>query len=244
MILSWSNLFPYENLPSQGRKRADNPYIIYFKTIWHNIKVVRDIVLLLMVVCCHVAKCTLGTFGHAFDGLDDVLGWEFHSEFRGILRLIQNWTFWTPEFSSEFYFSDCKLCSRQFWTHFFRFGILSCHLFFQFHELENDSATFVSGKWHQILILNTPTLFAHTIANPLLTISTWYTQIYENLIDVSRYRYHCWSTNTGKNGLWWWRSCWFLIRLQSGIRDRATPCYWFRLGLSGHNPQHYWRWWW
>ncbi len=30
-------------------------------------------------------------------------------------------------------FSDRKMCSRQFWTHFFRFRILSRHLFFQFH---------------------------------------------------------------------------------------------------------------
>ncbi len=52
------------------------------------------------------------------------------------------------------------------------------------------------------------------------------------------------STNTGKNGLWWQRSCWFLIQLQSGTQDRATPCYWFCLGLSGHNPRHYQRWWW
>jgi hypothetical protein len=48
MILSWSNLIPDEKLPSQGRKRAKNPWIIHFETIWHNIKVVTDIVLLLM----------------------------------------------------------------------------------------------------------------------------------------------------------------------------------------------------
>ncbi len=125
------------------------------------------------------------------------------------------------------------MCSRQFWRHFFQFGILSRHLFSQFHELENVPAIFVSGKWHQILILNAPTLFSRTIANPLLTISTWYTQIYENLIDVSRYPHRCWSTNTGKNVLWWQRSCWFSIRLQSGIRDRATPCYWFRWDCPG-----------
>ncbi len=46
------------------------------------------------------------------------LGWEIHSEFRRILRLIQFRTFWTPEFSSESYFSNPKMCSRQFWTQF------------------------------------------------------------------------------------------------------------------------------
>ncbi len=40
------------------------------------------------------------------------LGWEIHSEFRRILQLIQFRTFWTLEFSSEFYFSDRKMCSR------------------------------------------------------------------------------------------------------------------------------------
>jgi hypothetical protein len=34
------------------------------------------------------------------------LGWEIRSEFRKIPRLFQFRTFWTPEFSSEFYFSD------------------------------------------------------------------------------------------------------------------------------------------
>ncbi len=66
--------------------------------------------------------------------------------------------------------------------------------FFPFHESENIPTIYVSGKWHQISILNVPICFAHTIAKPLLTISTWYTQIYENLIDVSRYRHHCWGT--------------------------------------------------
>ncbi len=182
-----------------------------------------------------------------WEQLDEVylqLGWEIHLEFRGIPWLIQFRTFWTPEFSSGFYFSDRKMCSRQFWTRLLRFRILSCLRFFQFHESENVPAIYVSGEWHQILKRNAPTLFARTIANPLLTISTWYTQIYENLIDVSRYRHHCWSTNTGKNGLWRQRSCWFLIWLQSGIWDRATPCFWFCLGLSGHYPWHYPRWWW
>ncbi len=48
--------------------------------------------------------------------------------------------FWTPEFSSEFYFSDRKMCSRQFATRSLRFGILSRHWFFQFHESENFPA--------------------------------------------------------------------------------------------------------
>jgi hypothetical protein len=43
-----------------------------------------------------------------------LLGWEIHSEFRGIPRLFRFRTFWTPEFSSEFYLSDRKMCSRQF----------------------------------------------------------------------------------------------------------------------------------
>jgi hypothetical protein len=34
------------------------------------------------------------------------LGWEIRLEFRGIQRLIRFRTFWTPEFSSEIYFSD------------------------------------------------------------------------------------------------------------------------------------------
>ncbi len=36
------------------------------------------------------------------------LGWEIRSEFRGILQLFWFRTSWTPEFSSEFYFSDRK----------------------------------------------------------------------------------------------------------------------------------------
>jgi hypothetical protein len=42
------------------------------------------------------------------------LGWKIRLEFRGIPQLFRFWTFWTPEFSSEFYFSDRKMCSRQF----------------------------------------------------------------------------------------------------------------------------------
>ncbi len=73
------------------------------------------------------------------------LGWEIHSEFRRIPQLIRFQTFWTPKLSSEFYFTDRKMCSRQFWTRFFRFGILSRHRFFRFHESENVPAIFVSG---------------------------------------------------------------------------------------------------
>ncbi len=112
------------------------------------------------------------------------LGWEIHSGFHGIPRLHRFRTFWTPEFSLEFYFSDRKMSSHQFWTRFFCFGILSRHLFFRFHESENVPAINVSGKWHQILILNAPNLFARTIAIPLLLISTWYTQKLVNLIDA------------------------------------------------------------
>ncbi len=88
------------------------------------------------------------------------LGWKIHLGFRRIPQLFWFWTFWTPEFSSEFYFSDCKMCSRQFWTHFFWFGILSCHWLFRFHELENIHAINVSGKWHQILIYSMHQLFS------------------------------------------------------------------------------------
>ncbi len=65
------------------------------------------------------------------------------------------------------------MCSRQFWTQFHQFGILSRHQFFQFHESEYVPAIYVSGEWHQISILNAPIFFAHTIANSLLTISIW-----------------------------------------------------------------------
>ncbi len=68
------------------------------------------------------------------------LEWEIRLEFRRIPQLLRFRTFWTPEFSSEFFFSDRKMCSRQFWTCFFRFGILSRHLFFRFHESENIPA--------------------------------------------------------------------------------------------------------
>ncbi len=81
------------------------------------------------------------------------LGWEIHSEFRGIPQLIWFRTFWTPEFSLEFYFSDRKMCSRQFWTRFFRFRILSCHRFFRFQESENVPTIIVSGIiWRQTYI--------------------------------------------------------------------------------------------
>ncbi len=72
--------------------------------------------------------------------LKRVLGWEIRLELRWIPWLFQFWTFWTPEFSSEFYFLIIKMCSRQFWTHFLRFRILSCHWFFRFHESENIPA--------------------------------------------------------------------------------------------------------
>ena len=42
------------------------------------------------------------------------LGWEIRSEFHRIPQFFRFRTFWTPEFSSEFYFSDSKMCSRQF----------------------------------------------------------------------------------------------------------------------------------
>ncbi len=75
----------------------------------------------------------------------DGLGWEICLEFHGIPRLIRFRTFWTPEFSSEIYFYDRKMYSHQFWTHFIRFRILFRHELFQFHELENVPAIFVSG---------------------------------------------------------------------------------------------------
>jgi hypothetical protein len=83
------------------------------------------------------------------------------------------------------------MCFRQFRTLSHQFETLSHHQFFQFHESENIPAMFVSGKWHQFLRLNAPTLFACTITITLLTISTQYTQIYEDLSDISK---------TGKNG--------------------------------------------
>jgi hypothetical protein len=47
-------------------------------------------------------------------GIVPKLGWEIRLEFRRIPQLIQFRTFSIPEFSSEFYFSDRKMCSRQF----------------------------------------------------------------------------------------------------------------------------------
>ncbi len=99
------------------------------------------------------------------------LGWEIRSEFRGIPQLFRFWTFWTPEFSSEFYFSDRKMYSRQFWTRFFRFGILSRHQLFRFHESENVPAINVSGKWHQIWIFSMHQLFSRA---PLPSHCSWY----------------------------------------------------------------------
>ncbi len=109
-----------------------------------------------------------GTMPHQHRRL---LGWEIHLEFRGILQLIRFQTFRTPEFSSEFYFSDCKMCSRQFWTCFFRFGILSCHWLFQFHESEKVPAINVSGEWHQISIYSMHQLFS---CAPLPSHCSWY----------------------------------------------------------------------
>ncbi len=123
----------------------------------------------------------------------------------GIPWLFRFRMFWNPELSLEFYFSDRKMSSRQFRTRFCRFRILTRHQFFQFHESENVPTIYVSGKWNQILRLNALTLFVRTITITLLTISARYTQIYENLIDISRYWHLCCSTNTGKNG-WWWQS--------------------------------------
>ncbi len=78
-----------------------------------------------------------------------MLGWEICSELREILWLIWFWTFWTPKFSSEFYLSDRKMCFRQFWTHFFWFGILSHHLFFRNHESENIPAISIFSAHHE-----------------------------------------------------------------------------------------------
>ncbi len=77
-----------------------------------------------------------------------ILSWEIRSEFRGIPQLFQFQTFWTPEFSSEFYFSDRKMCSRQFVTYSRRFRILSHHQLFRFHELENVPAFFLAHHYH------------------------------------------------------------------------------------------------
>ncbi len=55
---------------------------------------------------------------HSFTPYPSLLGWEISLEFRGIPPLIRFWTFWTSEFSSEYYFSDCIMYSRQFWTRF------------------------------------------------------------------------------------------------------------------------------
>ncbi len=105
-------------------------------------------------VLCHVSfQSTGGTNISTVNALllvdlyvrDCSLGWEIRSKFCGIPQLIRFRTFWTPEFLSEFYFSDRKMCSLQFWTRFFQFRILSRHQFFQFHESENVPAIFVSG---------------------------------------------------------------------------------------------------
>jgi hypothetical protein len=46
-------------------------------------------------------------------------------------------------------FFRSKMCSRQFWTRFLRFGILSCHWFFQIHELENIPAIIIFLARHE-----------------------------------------------------------------------------------------------
>jgi hypothetical protein len=61
------------------------------------------------------------------------LGSEIRSGFHGIPQLFQFQTFSTPEFSSVFHFSDCKICSCQFGICSPQFGILSCHQLFQLH---------------------------------------------------------------------------------------------------------------
>ncbi len=51
--------------------------------------------------------------------------------------------FGTPEFSSEFHFTDRKTCSHQLWRLTRQFKILSCHWFFQFHASENIPTIFM-----------------------------------------------------------------------------------------------------
>ncbi len=70
------------------------------------------------------------------------LGWEIWSKFCGILPLFWFQTFSPPEFSSEFHYSNHKICSRQIGTCSHCFGILSCHLFFHFHASEKKSRHF------------------------------------------------------------------------------------------------------
>ncbi len=71
-----------------------------------------------------------------------VLGWEIWLEFRRILQLFQFRTFSPPELSSEFHFSDHKICSPKFRIRSRRFRILSRYQFFQFHVSENVRAIF------------------------------------------------------------------------------------------------------
>ncbi len=73
------------------------------------------------------------------------LGWEIHSEFHGIPQLIWFRTFWTPEFSSEFHFSDCKMCSRQFWAVLFSVKNLLLPT-----TSQRTSTAFLAGKKHQV----------------------------------------------------------------------------------------------
>jgi hypothetical protein len=119
--------------------------------------------------------------------LCDWLGWEIRSEFRGIPQLFRFWTFWTPEFSSEFYFFNRKMCSRQFWTRFFWVRNPPPPLIVPISWIGKCSR--YKCQWQvasNFDILNAQTLFARTITIPLLLISTWYTQKLENLIDVQQ----------------------------------------------------------
>ncbi len=102
-----------------------------------------------MKKCRQVRLCA--TFLERYDASEWIfLGWEIHLEIRGIPQLIWFRTFWTPEFSLEFYFSYRKMCSRQFWACFLWFGILSHHRFFRFHKLEYIPA--ISIFWPAIKI--------------------------------------------------------------------------------------------
>ncbi len=151
---------------------------------------------------------------------------------------------WTPKFLLEFYFSDCKKCSRQFWTRFLQFGILSRHWFIRFHESENVPSI---CQWQVASNFDTQcTNFfrvhhRQTTAHNIYLIHTNVWKPYWRIkVSASLLRYQIkqkWIMMTNIP------FC-FSILLQSGIQDWATPCYWFYLELSRHYPQHYQRWWW
>ncbi len=66
------------------------------------------------------SRCTTYSVGRFISNTHRLwLGWEIRSEFRGIPRFFRFRTFWTPEFSSEFYF----FLSRHL---FFRLGLTIC----------------------------------------------------------------------------------------------------------------------